>query len=91
MSQLLVKSYLIEYKKLEQKEQVTEKQGEETTTIVKNMLLAVKYIVDFVVAYLQEEIGMQKENVKNQYGNASKEQSMEKKNAHIVKQYQKKY
>lgn len=60
-------------------------------TIVKNILLVANYIVDFVVAYLQEEIGMQIEIVQKQYGNVSKEQNMEKKNVHIAKQYQKKY
>lgn len=53
--------------------------------------LVVNCIVFFVVAYLQEEIGMQIEIVQKQYGNVSKEQNMEKKNVHIVKQFQKKY
>ena len=38
-------------------------------TIARNILLVANYIVDSVVVYLQEEIGMQIEIVQNQYGN----------------------
>jgi len=47
--------------------------------------------VDSVEDYSQEEIGMQIEFMQRQFGNVSKEQNIEKKNAHIAKQFQKIY
>lgn len=40
---------------------------------------------------IQDSIGMQTEIVQKQYGNALKEQNIEKKNVHIVRQFQKGY